>query len=70
LPKVQLKIAREAFVMKIIWRESERSESEKNIHHQYWESGDEELVYLFHRYSSGMEVLVNDFELLVNRNKK
>ena len=48
--------------------ESERSDSEKCVHRQYRQGGGaEDLVQLFYRYSSGLGILVTDFELLVNR---
>jgi hypothetical protein len=48
--------------------ESERSDSEKSVHRQYRQGrGRGPAVQLFYRYSSGLGVLVTDFELLVNR---
>jgi hypothetical protein len=48
--------------------ESEGSDSENSVHRQYRQGGGRELgVQLFYRYSSGLGVLVTDFELLVNR---
>ncbi len=53
--------------MKIVWRNPNRVTPKRVsiVNTGRVEAGD--LVQLFYRYSSGLGVLVTDFELLVNR---
>jgi hypothetical protein len=68
LPKVQWKIGREGFVMKIIWRNPNRVSPKRISIINTGKVATEDLMYFFYRYSSDMGVLVTDFELLVKRN--
>ena len=67
LPSHQVKIVWEGFVMKIIWRNPNGVTPKKISIVNTGRVEAENLVQLFYRYSSGLGVMVTDFELLVNR---
>ena len=53
--------------MKIVWRNPKGVTPKKVFVVNTGRVEAEDLVQLFYRYSSGLGVLVTDFELLVNR---
>lgn len=53
--------------MKIVWRNPNRVTPKRVSIVNTGRVEAEDLVQLFYRYSSGLGVLVTDFELLVNR---
>jgi hypothetical protein len=62
-----VKIVGEGFVMKIVWRNPNGVTRKRVSIVNTGRVEAEGLVQLFYRYSSGLGVLVTDFELLVNR---
>jgi hypothetical protein len=70
MPKGQVKIVAKGVVMKIVWRNPNAVTRKRvSIVNTGRVVEAEDLLQLFYRYSSGLGVLVIDFELLVNRTR-